>query len=390
MQIKNIIKKVLKENVNPEAQLLYSMINPSILEKIRNKEHSLKGNKLIPKNREDDYEENLLLSSFKSVLKEYKKTFDSDNFDDRELLLDMENLINDTKNIESENKEELKELIIKIAKSEFDLDDSDVTIKIEFLDEITPSNNEEDEINEFEFDDYNTIETTNSEIDKTQINNILSNGAASSSYKLLNKHEDELSDINPLLVNKYKKISTLNNLLTFLVDDGEKMQGATSSIEYPEKEGTCTITIEGVVLPAILFELINCLMNIINEHGLPENKKLREYVTHKSSVSTDWGNRFGFALWNKFLTMLDDEDKPIKYQIYYELSTLPLDEYNVVMKDIMVQTKAGKSHIKKISNQIKDELEDDEYEETLKEISHSEFFNDPNELDNLLKHFENE
>lgn len=389
MEIKNIIKNMLKENVNPEAQLLYSMINPSILEKVKNKEHSLKGNQIIPKNREDDYEEELLLGSFKKALTEYKKTFDTENVDDRQLLLDMETLIEQIKNIEVDNQDELKDFIIKIAKDEFDLDDDDVNITIEFSNSIENSQDSLSEIEDYQFDDYDTIEKTNSQIDKTQINNILSNGAASSSYKMLNKFEDDLSEINPTLINKYKKISVLNNLLTFLLDDGEKMQGATSSIEYPKDEGVCNVTITGIVLPAILFELVNCLMNIINEHGLPENKKLKEYVCGKSKISTDWGNRFGFALWNKFLSMLDEEDRPIKYQIYYELSTLPIDEYNVVMKDIMAQTKAGKNYIKKISKQVKDEMEDDEYEQTLKEISNSEFFEDPTELDNVLNDFKN-
>lgn len=389
MEIKNIIKNMLKENVNPEAQLLYSMINPSILEKVKNKEHSLKGNKIIPKNRKDDYEEELLLGSFKKALTEYKKTFDTEDVDDRQLLLDMESLIEQIKNIEVDNQDELKDFIIKIAKDEFDLDDDDVNITIEFSDSIENSQDSLSEIEDYQFDDYDTIEKTNSQIDKTQINNILSNGAASSSYKMLNKFEDDLSEINPTLINKYKKISVLNNLLTFLLDDGEKMQGATSSIEYPKDEGVCNVTITGIVLPAILFELVNCLMNIINEHGLPENKKLKEYVSGKSKISTDWGNRFGFALWNKFLSMLDEEDRPIKYQIYYEISTLPIDEYNVVMKDIMAQTKAGKNYIKKISKQVKDEMEDDEYEQTLKEISNSEFFEDPTELDNVLNDFKN-
>jgi len=62
----------------------------------------------------------------------------------------------------------------------------------------------------------------------------------------------------------------------------------------------------------------------------------------------------------------------LKHHIYSEIAELPVDEFNIKMREIMANTKEGKSIVKEIANRIKQELNEEEYLEAMNEISSHE------------------
>ena len=55
----------------------------------------------------------------------------------------------------------------------------------------------------------------------------------------------------------------------------------------------------------------------------------------------------------------------MKHHVYTELASLPSNEFNETMREILAKTKKGKEMISEMLYEIKEEIKEDEFNETM-------------------------
>jgi hypothetical protein len=98
---------------------------------------------------------------------------------------------------------------------------------------------------------------------------------------------------------------------------------------------------------------------------------MTNYVINKADflAAEPWDMRLGPAIWGKFTDAIPAEDFDLKHQVYCELAALPANEFHKQMKEIMAGTKRGQKVIQEILNGVKRELQEDEFNKALNELS---------------------
>ena len=80
--------------------------------------------------------------------------------------------------------------------------------------------------------------------------------------------------------------------------------------------------------------------------------------------------------------MIEPDDFNLKHHIYTELVSLPVHEFNTKMREIMGGTKEGKKIIKKIVDEVKAGLHEDEFNEAMGEMTKKDEGIETHEEDN--------
>jgi hypothetical protein len=132
-----------------------------------------------------------------------------------------------------------------------------------------------------------------------------------------------------------------------------------------------------MIFPVLIHELVKGVMEILSAHGLPTDKKLSEFVINKADFlkAEPWDMRLGPGIWGRFTDAMDSDDFNLKHHIYADLAALPVNEFNTKMKEIMANTKQGKKIVKEIANKVRQELNEDEFNEAIEEVEKSNAFN---------------
>ena len=185
--------------------------------------------------------------------------------------------------------------------------------------------------------------------------------------------DDELSDIDPKLPNKYAKLMSAADYIYYVIpamDEG--VTGGMVRVEFPTAENPkAVIHAQAMVFPVLLHELVKGVMEILSAHGLPKNKKIGKFVINKADflAAEPWDMRLGPGLWTRFTNMIEPDDFHLKHHIYSDLAALPVKEFNYKMKEIIANTKEGKKIIFEIVRGIKEDLKNDEFNQAMSEIA---------------------
>lgn len=364
------IKKTINESIlYPEG--ISERIDPKIEEDLINQKHSLGKHPIFPHGDDINFEEKIIGERFNDVVKRYKRVYDVNKINNGDVVKNLLPLVYETISLEGKHKAILEKLAIDTIRKEYDIDESIVEIHAE----LTSDKDSEDEIVEVvkpisnEFKNHDEIVSTNEEVYKRRFINALIEGASKKSSGLINSIDEELTEIDPRLPNKYNKIITSSDYMDYIVSNTEnRVSGGSVNIEYPTKEQPKTIiSVKGLILPALIYELVKGVMQLVSAHGLPKNKKINQFVISKADSPNfePWDMRIGPALWNRFIASIEPTDLHLKHHIYMNLVELPVKDFNIKMREIMAGTKEGKNIIKNIVENIKSELQKEEFNETL-------------------------
>ena len=75
--------------------------------------------------------------------------------------------------------------------------------------------------------------------------------------------------------------------------------------------------------------------------------------------------RLGPSIWKKYTNAIPDEDFELKYHLFAEMSMLPPNEFNSLMKEIVSGTKKGKEVLLEMLGEIKEEIKEREFRESM-------------------------
>jgi hypothetical protein len=224
-----------------------------------------------------------------------------------------------------------------------------------------------------EFDNHEQIVEANEEVYKRRFLNAMIQGAAKKCNHMFHMVDDELTDIEPLLSNKYSKMMASADYMYYVIPKMEEgVNGGVVHVQFPTKDNPkAIIHVQAMVFPVLVHELVKGVMELLSAHGLPKDKKIGKFVIDKADflAAEPWDMRIGPALWGKFTDAIDSDDFHLKHHIYTELAALPVKEFNHKMREIMGGTKDGKQFVKEIVEEVKSGLQEDEFNEAMNETS---------------------
>jgi hypothetical protein len=395
MALRALDGKVSKKlNLN-ESRMTYEdghdeRINSHLATQLRNRETSLGNHPIFPESDESHFEEKLMSSRFTDVVKNFKRHHGTDEIDLNKFYAEQHALMLGLVELEKKHTKKLQEIAINLVREEFDVTEDDVEIMANLTTEFTIEKNEQiitpkDDL-KVEFDNHVELTNANAEVYKRRFVNALIQGSAKKVNHMFHMVDEELQDMEPLLPSGYSKLMSGADYAYLLENDGKsRMIGGSVQVEFPKKEGERPrIIAEAVLLPVLIHEIVKGVMEILASHGIPQKPEIAEYVMNKADYmnAETWDMRLGPPIWEKFIESIPPEDFPLKHYIFVELVGLPVEEFNSVMREIMMGSRTGKAKVLELIEEIKDDLRNDEFDNAMEQVSDDEFFN-PEDLDNI-------
>jgi hypothetical protein len=367
--------KTLNESVlYPEG--LTERMNPQLEVELRDRKHSLGKHPIFPETKDSLFEENVMGERFTEVVNRVKRAFECDSIDNNQIMGQMMPLVFESMMLEKDKRKELVELAIKMVREEYDMGEDVVEIHAELTDKINmegTKKNPKPITVETEFNNHEAIVNANKEVEKRRFLNAMTQGAAKKSSHMFHMVDDELTNIEPRLANKYSKMMAAADYMYYVIpkmDDG--ISGGVVNVQFPTQDNPkAIIYAQAMVFPVLVHELVKGVMELLSAHGLPKDKKTGEFVINKADylAAEPWDMRIGPGLWGRFTNAIEPDDFNLKHHIYSELAALSVDEFNVKMREIMANTTEGKSIVKEIANRVREELNEEEYNQAMNEIS---------------------
>lgn len=367
--------KMINESVlYPEG--MTERMHPKLEEDLLKGTHSLGKSPIFPEGDESLFEEKIMGERFKEVATRCKRAFDTDKIDQQMLMSNMMSMVKESMDLESKHKKALEKLAEKMIREEYDIDEDIVEINCELTNEISldgTNKNPKPMATEIEFKNHDEMVNANDEVYKRRFMNAMIQGAAKKCNHMFHMVDDELTDMDPRLPNKYAKMMAAADYMYYMVPEMENgITGGIVKVEFPTKENPkAVIHAKAMVFPVLIHELVKGVMELISAHGLPKNKKIAKFVINKADflAAEPWDMRLGPALWERFTKLIEPDDFHLKHHIYTELASLPVLEFNRKMKEIMAGTKEGKKIISGITEEIKRSLQEEEFNEAMNEMS---------------------
>ena len=387
-----------KKTINEDsiyAGGLTEKISSQLEEELKSGNHSLKDNPILPKSDDGLFEENIVRDRFNDVCRRYKRSHDADIIDKKQVILNMMPMVYETMQLEEEHIKELEKLAIKMIREEYNIDENVVEINAKLTPNIslegTKLNPSPVTLKEMDFNNHNDIINAGNEVHKRRFLNAMIQGAAKKCNHMFHMVDDELTKMNPKLPNKYSKMMSAADYMYYVIPNMENgVTGGVVKVDFPNKNNEkVVINAEAMVFPVLIHELVKGVMEVLSSHGLPKNKKLAEYVINKADYlsAEPWDMRLGPALWERFTNNIEPDDFNLKHHIYSELAALPVNEFNHKMREILANTKEGKKIISELVNSIKNDFQQEDFNEAMKKMDNNDNLTDGwdiNEIDGLF------
>lgn len=387
------IKPAEKKRLMFESRIVYEdghdeRMDPILASQLRDRTHSLGTHPIFPDSDETNFEEKLMSKRFADVLKAYKRHHGTEKIDVASLYKEQTETFGKTIKLEVKHKNELEALAIKLVRDEFDMDEAEVEIIAKLTTDISPKDIRQKPEGEKEFDNHDELSNANKEVYKRRFINAMIQGAAKKTNHMFHLIDHELEALEPLLPSYYSKLMTGADYAYMINNDSftsPKLIGGKVTVKFPKTEmHRPKIIAEAMTLPVLIHELVKGVMEILSAHGMPEKPELAKYIMDKADymAAETWDMRLGPPIWEKFIASIPPEDFKLKHHIFIELVSLPVDEFNVIMREIMMGSRTGKAKVLEIIKEIKDDLKSDEFDDAMSHLDNEKYFN-PEDLDNI-------
>lgn len=374
---------------------LNERMHPQLESELAERKHSLGKHPVFPEGDEASFEQKIMGERFNEVATRYKRAFDCENIDNGQLVNEMMPLVHESMALESKHKKELEDLAVRMIREEYDMPEDIVEIHAELTPRISlvgTKKNPKPVTSEMEFNNHDDMVKANKEVYKRRFLNAMTQGAAKKCNHMFHMVDEELTAMEPRLGSKYAKMMAAADYMYYVIPKMENgTTGGVVKVQFPTPSSPkAVIHVQAMVFPVLIHELVKGVMELLSAHGLPKDRKTGEFVINKADflAAEPWDMRIGPALWTRFTEAIDGDDFELKHHIYSEMAALPVDEFNVKMREVMAGTKQGKDIIKEIVKEVRADLQHDEFNEAMNEIDSYEEENSVGYSDNQSFDFE--
>lgn len=371
-------KRVVKKSVLNENFLYDNNISERIFktleEDLRYGNHSLADCNIFPEGDVISSEMKLIKERFTEVVLRCREALgvETIDYDINKLSHILFNSLSDVISIESDYKTELEELAVKMVMEEFDIPEDTVVFEAKLVDKvdlIKASKKSSPELAEDEFESHDEIVLANKNVKKRRAINAMIQGSAKKVNHIFHMVHDDLVKMNPKLTGLYKIMMSVGDYMYYIAPDLKlSVTAGLSEVETNHKKGDKpTIKAEAICFPVLIHELVKGAMEVLSLHGLPSEKNVAKFVIDKADflAAEPWDMRLGPPIWGRFCDAIPAEDINLKYHIFTDITMMSPDEFNNTMKEIIAKTKKGKFIVSSIIKDIKNELKNDDFNESM-------------------------
>jgi hypothetical protein len=351
-------------------------MHPQLEQELAERKHSLGKHPAIPEGDENNFEQKIMGKRFSEVVNRYKRAFDTENIDNSQLMMQMMPMVHETMALEAKHKKDLEKLAEKMIREEYDMPEDIVEIKTKLSPNIMLEGTKKQpkpKSNDYQFESHEDMVNAKGEVYKRRFLNAMIQGAAKKTNHMFHMVDDELTNMDPRLLNRYSKVMSAADYMYYVIpkmDNGTN--GGVVKVTFPTAENPkAVIEAEAMIFPVLIHELVKGVMELLSAHGLPKDKKLGDYVVDKADflAAEPWDMRIGPALWDRFTDCVDSDDFHLKHQLYMELASMPVKEFNENMREILAGTNKGKKVVKEIMDSVKQELKEEEFDNAMNELN---------------------
>ena len=375
----------IKKKLNEAPPIEYSdteRMSPDIEQKLRSGEHPLGGHQAFPDVDKDgipdNFEELIASQRFKDVVQKVKDATGVENIDPQTLMSLQPMLMQAAQRvleIESQNKEALEELAVKLVVDEMGIPEGDLqfdaTLEKPTTEgmQIKPKEPKKKKKKELEFPNFEMedeaakrLEKLDLEKQKRRFINSLIQGSAKKAHYMYHLIKEKLDEIDPDLVGLYSIVMSVNDLLYWVMPDMEGMiggggaeQAMAGKEELDLETDPPTIKAQGLMFPILVHELYKGVMEYVSAHGLPSDPDMAEEVIGMEDTlpAEVWDLRLGPVIWEKFREVYPEElftsqdRKRLQNYFYYKFVNLPPEEFISLAKEILSGSDKGKQLVQK-------------------------------------------
>jgi hypothetical protein len=412
------LKKDTKEAIEYSGS---ERMNPDLERKLKLQQTTLSKNPAFPDvdkdGTPDNFEELVASKRFKDVVEKVKRYTGMQEITGQNAFMQLQRAlmgaVQKVLQIESQNKDYLEKLAVKLVK-----DEMGITDQFQFDAKLVPMGGidqsrfqkqgeepEEEEIEaqfgqqaEQDLEDFmSAMEKFDREKAKRRFINALIQGSSKKGHYMFELSRESLNKINPDLVSLYGTLMSINDLIYWLMPDEAVMmmagneQSMAGKEEIDDQTDPPTIKARGVFFPVLLHELIKGVMEVFGTHGLPDDPKSQQMIMGSTDTLPNeiWDLRLGPVIWEKFLQaypieLFDDDKKHIQHYLFARFSALETEEFFNVAKKILSGSPEGQKFIKDMVNDIVSDLKKQDLEDSLGSYGDDDDDDDDDGLDDFL------
>ena len=371
-------------------------MSPDIEGKLKSQEHPLGGHQAFPDVDKDgipdNFEELIASQRFQDVVQKVKDATGVENIDPQTFMSLQPMLMQAAQRIlqiESQNKEVLENLAVELVVGEMGIPEGDLQFDAK-LEKPNMSGmqqkpkekkkKKEPEFPNFEMEDEaaKRLQKLDLEKQKRRFINSLIQGSAKKAHYMYHLVNEKLNDINPDLVGLYSIVMSVNDLMYWVMPDMEGMiggggaeQAMAGKEELDLETDPPTIKAKGLMFPILVHELYKGVMEYVSAHGLPSDPDMaQEVIGMEDTLPAEvWDLRLGPVIWEKFLEVYpddffdSDEQKRIKNYFYFKFVSLEAEQFLSLAKEILSGSQKGKDQVKKMIDEIVNQLKQEDYED---------------------------
>lgn len=349
-------ERIINEAINGRLRL------PShLFDDIRSGITPLSDTELFPK-------DGPLLDIAAARFEEVKNQFSDDieSFPISEVSAKLGKLITACKRKEEPIRSQLEKICLNAIIETFNVPEYGVEISGELVPEISantqfhifPDNNEE-----VEFQDFSEMQDRDSDVEKRKVlDALIVGGATRLSEQIMKKFLGDIFELDEDLPHLYSKIMKINDYLIFSqkfeIKDNSHKQGGYVEVFLGDDVQPNRIEAHGIIFPILLIELLRGCLELWASLGLPDDLgKAKNVINQADALENDpWYTRLGPILWDRiWLGGIDYKYLPT---FFANLSSLPKENFNNILREVFATTKKGEEYINNLVDKAK---HDDDY-----------------------------
>lgn len=341
-----------------------------IIDALKNGKTSLGDHPCFPPENEDKFVVSIMKKRFKELSEEVN------GFTSEEIKKKLNRYITKVQKIEEPEKGALETICKGLIGEIFNIPQDTIDITPHLVNTIDTSKERlrPETIEDFEFDDIDSINRLTSSIYKRRMLNALVTGASAYYGNKVSLYEEYISSVNPDLALLYEKINLCNDYLLITEKDSlstkDKKYTDAGSVEVYVSDMQTQPKIDsfGVTFPVMFVETIKGILEVACLHGLPEKQKDADFVIKKADfkLAENWDLRLGYPLWECIINCFKKINvNPLEIGlnfVFMEIASLPTDEFNSFLQEVFANTSKGKALLNEMVDNIQENFDRDDFD----------------------------
>mgnify|MGYP003287769461 CR=1 FL=1 len=370
-----IINEEMLADGHLKSMALMQELPKDIMKALSRNMTSLGDHPSFPPEEECKFDTKITLERFEQVKNDVLSIEDLSDYSVKGLSRVLNQMIKECQEIEQENKDALEKLCFNIVVDLFAIPEGIINFSCELTENISPKSiraNVKPVSTDMTFIDINHMNTLSDEVYKRRLIDALITGAAMNYSVIKKEYIGDLYEMSPKLPKLYRDIIKIMNYLMFVkndigISDEDKKQIGVVNVLIGNETKRTEISAEGIIFPVLLNESIKGIMEAFAAHGLPKNKKEASYVMSKADflAAEPWDMRIGPVLWQYFEEAMQEDDVKLVPNIFVEIISLPIGEFNNLMKEIFAKTSKSKKVFELVKQEIEERIEYSDFQDRM-------------------------